>query len=174
MSDLGQRLVHGEPAAFAELYDRCADRCHHYLTLFLGSRDAADDVLQETFVRLVRNRGKLADVENLPAYVFAIARNEAMRHAGRRAREQQRLILLSSSDLFADTDDVARRDTAQAVADGLQRLSAEQREVVELKIYGGLTFREIADVTSVPLQTAATRYRSALEHLKAWFARQPS
>jgi RNA polymerase sigma-70 factor (ECF subfamily) len=174
MSDLGQRLACGEPAAFAELYDRCADRCHHYLTVFLGSRDAADDVLQETFVRLVRNRGKLAAVENLPAYLFAIARNEGVRHAGRQARDRQRRVLLTGSDLFADADDLARRDTAQAVADGLQRLSPEQREVVELKIYGGLTFREIANVTSVPLQTAATRYRSALEHLKAWFARQPS
>ena len=78
MNELGQRLARGEPTAFAELYDHCADRCHHYLTVFLGSRDAADDVLQETFVRLVRNRGKLGGVENLPAYLFVAARNEAL------------------------------------------------------------------------------------------------
>jgi len=81
---------------------------------------------------------------------------------------------LTSADLFPDTDEMGRRETAQAVAEGLQRLTSEQREVVELKIYGGLTFREIAEVTEVPLQTAATRYRAALDQLKEWFARQPS
>src|SRR5947209_19856301 len=90
MSDLATRLARGEPAAFAELYDRCGDRCHHYLSAYLGSRDAADDVLQETFVRLVRGRGRLAKVDNLVAYVFTVARNEAAPHAGRRARLRQR------------------------------------------------------------------------------------
>jgi RNA polymerase sigma-70 factor (ECF subfamily) len=174
MSDLGQRLARGEPAAFAELYDRCADRCHHYLTVLLGSRDDADDALQETFIRLFRNRDKLAAAENLHAYLFGVARNEALRHAERRARDRKRVQPLTGTDLFADNLDAARRETAQAVAEALQRLRPEEREVVELKIYGGLTFREIGAVTQTPLQTAATRYRCALDRLKEWFARQPS
>ena len=55
----------GDPSAFAELYDACADRVHHYLVVRLGSRADADDVLQETFVRLARTRKRLATVENL-------------------------------------------------------------------------------------------------------------
>jgi RNA polymerase sigma-70 factor, ECF subfamily len=76
--------------------------------------------------------------------------------------------------LFPVVDDSAQREAAQTVAEGLQRLNLELREVVELKVYGGLTFREIGQITEVPLQTAATRYRAALEQLKEWFARQPS
>jgi RNA polymerase sigma-70 factor (ECF subfamily) len=174
MNDLGKRLAGGEPAAFAELYDRCADRCHHYLTVFLGSRDAADDVLQETFIRLVRNRSKLDAVDRLDAYVFRIARNEGLRHAQRRARDRQHHTPLTGLDLFISSNEATRRDAAQAVVEALQQLSPELREVVELKIYGGLTFREIGEVAEIPLQTAATRYRCALERLKAWFARQPS
>jgi RNA polymerase sigma-70 factor (ECF subfamily) len=173
MNELGQRLARGEPSAFADLYDQCGDRCHHYLTVFLGSRDAADEALQETFIRLVRNCKKLGVADNLVAYVFTVARNEAVRHAGWRARYRRRNTPLSTADLFLDADDTARRDTAEAVVAGLHRLTAEQREVVELKIYSGLTFREIADVTAVPLQTAATRYRTALDRLKEWFTRQP-
>jgi RNA polymerase sigma-70 factor, ECF subfamily len=173
MNDLGKRLARGEPAAFADLYDQSADRCHHYLTVFLGSRDAADEVLQETFIRLVRNAAKLSSVDNLVAYLFTVARNEAIRHAGRRARHRQRQAPLSAADLFLDVDDTARRDTAEAVIAALRHLTDEQREVVELKIYTGLTFREIAEITAVPLQTAATRYRTALDRLKEWFARQP-
>ena len=86
MTELGSRLASGEQAAYAELYDLCADRLHHYLVVRLGSRADADDVLQESFVRLVRTRKKLARVESPTAYLFAIARNEAMRFLTRRAQ----------------------------------------------------------------------------------------
>jgi hypothetical protein len=72
MEKLGDRLAQGEQAAFAELYDACADRLHHYLTLRLGSREDADDVLQNTFVRLANARSRLAGIENLIAYVHAL------------------------------------------------------------------------------------------------------
>lgn len=69
MEQLGARLALGDQAAFAERYQACADRLHHYLTVRLGSRQDAEDVLQETFVRLARNRGQLQSVGNLAAYV---------------------------------------------------------------------------------------------------------
>jgi len=176
MDPLGKRLARGEQTAFAELYAACADRCHHYLTVLLGSRHAADDVLQETFVRLARMAPKLADVANLNAYVFTVARREGVRHAGRQAREARRRVAPAAEDLFLEAghDEAAAREAAETVAVALRRLSDEQREVVELKVYGGLTFREIAEVTGVPLPTAASRYRAALERLKEWFTRQPS
>ncbi len=51
METLGQRLARGDPTAFAELYDACADRCHHYVVTVVGHREAADEVMQETFLR---------------------------------------------------------------------------------------------------------------------------
>ena len=81
MATLQARLARGEPAAFAELYDACADRVGHYLLVRLGSWADADDALQETFLRLARTREKLAEVDNLEAYVITIARNEAARLA---------------------------------------------------------------------------------------------
>lgn len=174
MEPLGQRLTAGDPGAFAALYDQCAARCHHYLVAKLGSRDAADEVLQDVFVRLVKQRAGLARVENLTAYVFAVARNEAVRYGERRGRETRQS--LTAEDLFleAKCDDPARRDDAESAAAALGQLADEAREVVELKIYGGLTFREIADLLAVPQGTVATRYRTALARLKDWFARQPS
>jgi RNA polymerase sigma-70 factor (ECF subfamily) len=176
METLGRRLAQGDQAAFAELYDACADHCHHYLVTRLGSRDAADEVLQETFLRLVRHRRKLAGVDNLIGYVFLVARHEALRYASRHARTVGKQTTLSPENLFQEAygDDRATRELADLVSTALAGLSPEQREVVELKIYGGLTFREIADVIGVPLQTAATRYRAALEHLRVWLKRQLS
>ena len=169
METPSDRLARGVHAAFAELYDVCADRVHHYLVVRLGSRTDADDVLQETFLRLVRQRAKLAGVENLVAYAFTVARNEALRLSQRRSREFARLDPLPAEDLFCEAagkDDRAR-ETAEWVTRGLARLEPDLRELVELKMYGGLTIREISEVTGLPQGTVATRYRKALEAMRS-------
>lgn len=174
MDRRAERLARGDPAAFAELYDACADRVHRYLVVRLGSRADADDVLQETFVRLARTRKGLATVENLVAYVFATARNEAIRLVERHAREGRSRTDLSPrwQSNAATGDDLQSREAAEWVANALGRLGDELREVVELKIYAGLTFREISEVTGLPQGTAATRYRSALEKMRGQMAKE--
>ncbi|MCX7428586.1 MAG: sigma-70 family RNA polymerase sigma factor [Planctomycetia bacterium] len=168
MDDLANRLARGDREAFAELYDACADRVHHYLVVRLRCREDADEVLQETLVRLARAHKKLAEVDNLMAYVFKVARNEAARLAGRKARRQENEARFAAETLFVDGDDrdSRHREIAEVVALGLSGLDANHREVVELKIYAGLTFAEIAEVTGLPQGTIATRYRTALERLR--------
>lgn len=163
-----ERLARGDRAAFAELYDSCADRVHHYLVALIGSRADADDVLQETFVRLARMRKSLAAVDNLVAYVFATARNEAIRLAQRQVREDQARVGAELVARFCEVpvEDPEALETAEWVAAALARLSDELREIVELKIYAELTFREISEVTGLPQGTVATRYRSALEKMR--------
>jgi RNA polymerase sigma-70 factor (ECF subfamily) len=168
MNDLPQRLACGEQSAFAELYDACADRLHGYLTLRTGSRHDADDLLQETFVRLSRQRAQLAGVDNLLAYVFTIARNESNRLLATRAsaaRKREPLPELSTPD------EQAKRETWDEIRVALAQLNAELREVVELKLYGQLTLREIAEVTGLPQGTVATRYRAAVERLRSQMLR---
>ena len=176
MGTLQARLARGEPAAFAELYDACADRVGHYLLVRLGCWADADDALQETFVRLARAREKLAEVDNLEAYVITIARNEAARLATgktKRGRQQESLSLGAEKLFRYDPDDADARQDAETVAAALERLEPDLREVVQLKTFSGLTFQQIGQVTGLPQGTAATRYRSALAKMRAWFARQP-
>ena len=169
MGDLGDRLANGEPAAFAELYDHCADRLHPYLAARLGSAADADDVIQETFVRLARSRPKLAKVDNLVAYVFTVARNEAARLQKGNKREAAARDPASPAaaleQAVADADHDLR-DTAQAVRSALAGLSTAERELIELKYFAGLTLREIAEITGLPPGTVATRYRTALARLR--------
>ena len=176
MDGLGKRLARGEEAAFAELYDDCADRIHHYLMVRLRSRDDAADVLQETFVRLVRTRKRLGGVENPIAYAFTVARNEAARLAGRRSREAEGRSELVGSGLFVQVadDDAPGHEAADLAAAALARLDPDHREVLQSKTYAGLTFREIAEVTGLPQGTVATRYRAAIEKLRAWLAKETS
>jgi len=174
MDQRAERLARGDPAAFAELYDACADRVHHYLVVRLGSSADADDVLQETFVRLARTRKRLARVENLVAYAFAAARNEAIRLVERRASEGRLRAAPSLQSLFheATGDDVPAIETAEWVTASLARLSHDLREIVELKIYADLTFREISELTGLPQGTVATRYRSALEKMRSQMVKE--
>jgi RNA polymerase sigma-70 factor (ECF subfamily) len=170
MHELAARLARGEEAAFAELYDAAADRLHHYLTARLGSRDAASDVLQIAFLRMVKSRKQFRGVENPVAYLFQTARNEAVRWVKRHRITSRPLaadeICVSSVDAFGQQDD------AEVVAAALGRLSVEDREIVELKVFASLTIREIADVTGLPQGTVATRFRRALEALRPWVTKQ--
>jgi RNA polymerase sigma-70 factor (ECF subfamily) len=168
MHELGARLARGEEAAFAELYDSCADRLHHYVAVRLGSHDAAADVVQSAFLRAVKSRRRFRGIENPVAYMFQIARHEAARAAKRNT-----VRALPSDELYELIGETCGAgDDAEVVAAALTRLEAEDRELVELKTYGGLTFREIADVTGLPQGTVATRYRRALESLRGWLAKQ--
>jgi RNA polymerase sigma-70 factor, ECF subfamily len=73
-------------------------------------------------------------------------------------------------DVFAAATDSA--DDVEMIGTALNRLDADGRELVELKIYAGLTFREIAEVVDRPAATVATQYRRALESLRSWLTKQ--
>jgi RNA polymerase sigma-70 factor (ECF subfamily) len=168
MAELADRLARGDPAAFAELYDACADRLHHWLVVHTGSPADADDVVQETFVRLARLRKRLAKVQNLTAYVFTVARNETARLQKRKMREAVALAKRPSRA----ADDASGDEMSEALAAALVRLPLELREIVELKAFGGLKLREIAEITESPPGTVATRYRTALARLRELMAKE--
>ncbi|MFO0820742.1 MAG: RNA polymerase sigma factor [Pirellulales bacterium] len=175
--DLRSRLATGDSTAFAELYDACADRIHHFLVVFLGSRSDADDALQETFLRVARVGRGLLEIENLRAFLFHIARNEGRRLIERRTRESDRRDhSLTADDLFVvdEAGSMASRERAEWVAAAFSHLEPELREVIELKVYGELTLREIAEAVGIPPGTAATRYRRALELLRSLLAEEDS
>jgi RNA polymerase sigma-70 factor (ECF subfamily) len=163
MNDLTQRLAAGQPQAFADLYDAMADQLHHYLTARTGSTEDASDLLQETFSRLFRARGRLSRVESLTAYVFQTARNEYIRWCG-----QRRGKTVSAELLFeeASLEDERHVQTAEMIAGALAHLPQNYREVVELKTYARLTFHEIAEVMKKPQGTVATWYRRALAQMR--------
>ena len=170
MRGLAERLAKGEESAFAEFYDACADRLFAFATARTGSPELAADVVQNAFLRLVKSRRRLRKVESPVAYVFQIAQNELARHATRQANDNSQP--LDAADEVVDfrwRDGVDDADTAAALLD---RLDSTAREIVELKLYAGLTFGEVAEATGQPVGTVATRYRRAVESLRGWLDKQ--
>jgi RNA polymerase sigma-70 factor (ECF subfamily) len=169
MQTLAGRLARGDEAAFAELYDACADRLLAYLTARVGSREESMDLVQETFLRAVVSRRRFAKVENPTAYLFQVARNELRRLTAREGLQPSPSII---ADIFETTTSQSRREHAELAAAALNRIAPDDRELVELKIFAGMTFREIAEITALPQGTVASRYRRALAELRPWLIRQ--
>jgi len=160
---LSAGLAAGRPEAFAALYDRHAASLYRVAVGMLGSPHDAEDVVQEVFVAMIRSRETLERVENLRAYLFA-----ALRHAAMRRARMRTPIVAEQVEPTSDgprepslSDESARLDRA------LRRLPLKQREVIALKIDGDLTFAEIAAALGVSINTAASRYRYALQKLRA-------
>ncbi|HLG42546.1 MAG TPA: sigma-70 family RNA polymerase sigma factor [Planctomycetota bacterium] len=141
----------------ARLYDAHADALFKFILSITGRAADAEDALQELFIRVARNEGRLAAIERPTAYLFEMARNEALRLLGRR-REPGIEFVRPTPDSGAEEAEEVNR----ALAD----LPREQREVVALHVYAGLTFAEIAERLGEAADTVASRYRYGLQKLK--------
>lgn len=131
----------------------------------LGSRPDAEDAVQDLFVNLVRARHKLSGVENLRAYLFASLRHAALKLADRRKLNRP----ATDADwnrIAAPESEAAPVDRSAQLEQALRRLPREQRELVALKVDGELTFAQIASLLGISPNTAAGRYRYALEKLR--------
>jgi len=126
-------------------------------------RGEAEDVVQEVFVRLL---GQGSAPENVKAWLFRSVRNAAIdqaRRSGRRARRELRIAQGRADWFEARTEDLIDASAAQAA---LESLSAEQREVIVMRIWGQMTLNEIAGVIGEPISTLFSRYRAGLGEIK--------
>jgi RNA polymerase sigma-70 factor, ECF subfamily len=159
-------LVAGDERAYCELYDRFSARLLRTAIGVVRSRQDAEDAVQEVFLGVLKSRRRLQDVQDLTAYLFAALRRAAGRIAAQRARGPT----LSASAIDIAPAVATPRDRSSPYGERLERallaLPAEQREVIVLKVDGELTFAQIAEVIGVSMNTAASRYRYALERLR--------
>lgn len=152
-----------------EIYDRYGEKMYHYMALRLGSPEDAEDVLQETFCRLARYSVRWALVRSPRAFVFKILRNEANRFLRRKIGAPRMDILdpdreLETAPVLAGPDN----RIAALLSRGLALLPDEQRETVILKVYQGFSFKEIARVCGLSVNTAGSRYRYGIDKLRAF------
>jgi RNA polymerase sigma-70 factor, ECF subfamily len=158
------RLERGDSAAIGLIWDAYGERLYGFIHSLVGSPHDAEEVLQDVFVRAARNRERLAGVRNLKAYLFAMARNTALTFSRRRGRE----VPVDPADLHVIAAPEPDRGSGLSAEVGvaLSALPEEQRTVVVLKTYHEMTFLEIGEVLAISPNTAASRYRYAVEKLK--------
>lgn len=164
---LGNQLAEGDPAAFAALYDRLAGRLYHTARTMTGSLPDAEDIVHDLFVELARCRDRLGRVADLDAYVFTMLRHAVSRRRRRRDVDRRALDAIGRQRTHAGRLQTPPAETPdEALTAAVAALPPAQREVLSLKIDGGLTFAEIANVIGTSINTAAGRYRYAIEKIR--------
>ena len=156
------------PADLERLYDDHAQALFAFLLNLTRDEPDTRDVLQEIFVKLARRPDLLRGVRDERAFLIRLAHNAAidlMRRRGTRDKTREQFTNEASSPFApaTDPDEQAFRD---AFAAALAELPDEQRAVVHLKLWEGLTFEQIATALDIPPNTAASRYRYGLDKLR--------
>jgi RNA polymerase sigma-70 factor (ECF subfamily) len=150
------------------LYDEHARPLFAFLLNFTRDGQDTRDVLQEIFVKLAREPKLLAGVREERAFLIRLAHNAAIdliRRRGARERTKENFAAEIIS-IFAPATDPDEGFFREELANALGELPEEQRAVVHLKLWGELTFEEIAAALEIPPNTAASRYRYGLDKLR--------
>jgi len=142
----------------------------------LGDARLAEDIVQESFLKLWNSASAFDSGKgSLRAWLLTSVRNRAIDQLrGRGAHERREIDLESAESVKTAVTaadpwrDVAAAMERDAVREALARLPVEQKQAVELAFYGGYTYREIAEVSRVPLSTVKGRMRLALEKLHSY------
>ena len=172
----------GDARAFATLVQRHRGPVYNFILRFVGHRQRAEDVLQETWLKVVRNSSEWQPKAKFTTWVYTIARNLCVDRARKESFRKA-----DSLDAPASNDESDGRSMGDLVADdkgltpdraahnvrirpmiekALESLPTEQREVFLLREYQGIGFKEIAEVTGVNENTVKSRMRYALEGLR--------
>jgi RNA polymerase sigma-70 factor (ECF subfamily) len=170
--ELVERLQRRETQAMADLYDRFGRLVYSVIFTIVRDTGIAEDLLQETFLR-IWNRVAAFDAERgtLGPWLLTVARNRAIDHirsAGARySKNSFALEEREHQSRFIDAEiDLQNQDQAKIIRAAVGKLTENQRRVVELAYYEGLSQSEMAEKLGEPLGTVKTWVRGALKKLR--------
>ena len=153
----------GDRSAISKLIERHSRRVKDYIHMMVKDCDVADDIFQETFIKAVRviDEGRYTDNGKFLSWILRIAHNQVIDHF--RAQRQNKSVKLSERTV---EDSMVCEQIERDVRALVELLPSEQREVVIMRYFSGLSFKEIAEQTDVSINTALGRMRYALINLR--------
>ncbi len=174
--ELINSFINGDERSIEVLILRHKSKVYSYINLYIRSRDLADDIFQDTFMKVVQSvrQGRYQDDGRFLSWVMRIAHNLIIDHF--RHEKQSGLILnedyesdIFNSYKFSDENienTIMRRQIMHDIRRLISELPDDQREVVIMRHYTGMSFKEIADMTGVSINTALGRMRYALINMR--------
>jgi RNA polymerase sigma factor (sigma-70 family) len=174
--ELITRFIKGEQSCFEHLIRRHKNKVFAYISLYIRDQALAEDIFQDTFLKVIQSvkTGKYADNGKFISWVMRIAHNLIIDHF----RRIKQLNTISNDDYDSDIfnsrkltednveDTMIKRQIQKDIRKMITQLPDDQREVVILRHYADLSFKEIADITGVSINTALGRMRYALINLR--------
>lgn len=168
--DLIERFQHGQLSAYEQIVKRYKDQLLNFVYRFLGNQEEAEDVVQETFLRLYRNRHAYTRVAKFSTWIYTIAGNLARTELRRRKR--RRLFSLVdmgvedkeyelSDDIFNPEKHVDSVLQEELIQREISKLSPKFREVIILRDVMELSYEDISKIIRVPIGTVKSRVNRA-------------
>lgn len=164
----------GNVAALDELVARYQGQLHGYLHAMTGSAADADDLFQETWLRVVRNPGSFRG-GNFPAWLWRITRNLMIDRLRRRkpvvslddtTAEGTSFVDLTPAQGLTAAEETSAMELGAQIRAAVSRLPPDQRDVFLMRTQAGLSFAEIAKLRRVPINTALGRMHYAIQRLR--------
>jgi RNA polymerase sigma-70 factor (ECF subfamily) len=175
-NDLVQQFVNGDHDSIEILINRHKNRVYSYILLIVKNQDLAQDIFQDTFIKVIKSLkyGKYVENGKFISWVLRIAHNLIIDHF---RREKQNATISNDSfenDLFNSwkfsdeniEDQMVMNQILFEVKELIRELPDDQQQVIFMRHYMGLSFKEIADQTGVSINTALGRMRYALINLR--------
>ncbi len=167
--------IKGDDEAINTLIERYRQKIYNYILILVRDTNTADDIFQELFIKIISSlkSGKYADNGKFSSWVLRIAHNMVIDHF--RVNKQKGFVstdndvtILNNKELVEKNieDKLISEQTKEDVRKMVDFLPVEQREVVILRHYMGMSFKEIAEQTGVSINTALGRMRYALLNMR--------
>ena len=160
----------GDLSPASEIYDRYSSRIYNFAFRFLRNSEAAEDAVQEVFVKMLKHANQFNGDAKLSTWLFSITANwcrDYLRKSDNKPKESEEvLIALPASSELAPDRDLERRQNEVMVQQALAALTPEQREAILLSRYQGLSYAEIAQISGCSEGAVKTRVFRAMETLK--------
>jgi RNA polymerase sigma-70 factor (ECF subfamily) len=173
-AELIHEYIHGQDHALEVLINRYKDKVYTSVFMLVKDKYLAEDIFQDAFLKIIKTikEGRYSEQGKFLPWAIRVAHNLCMDHF-RRSKQQIPVTLPDGqdiSDLFIAGDMVAdgieKREVHSSVRKLVEELPEEQREVIVLRIYADLSFKQISDLTGVSINTALGRMRYALINLR--------
>ncbi|MFN4246874.1 MAG: RNA polymerase sigma factor [Flavipsychrobacter sp.] len=174
-SELVHAFILGDEKALETLVYRYKDKIYTSIYMLVKDKYMAEDIFQDAFLKMVRTmrEGRYSEQGKFLPWAIRVAHNLCMDHF-RKVKQNVQILLPDGKDisdlLGADTqgasDRIETRQVNLSIRQLIEELPEEQREVIVLRMYGDLSFKEIADMTNVSINTALGRMRYGLINLR--------
>ncbi|MFD1177143.1 RNA polymerase sigma factor [Paenibacillus puldeungensis] len=172
---LADRMAQGDQEAFEMLITRYHGPLLSYVTTQLRDRGKAEDIVQETFVRLIRHLKRYGELEQLRPWLYKVALNlcrDYWRSASYRSELTPADELPDDADPSPQAEELLeRQETVEQLKESLAWLPEIQQEVVRMRFFHELKLQEIADVLDLPLSSVKSNLYGALRKLKRVLAK---
>lgn len=175
-NDLVQRFINGDQESLETLIIRHKSRVFSYILLIVKNQELAEDIFQETFIKVIRSlkRGKYIENGKFVSWVLRISHNLIIDHfrkeklKGTISNDSSDVDIFNSQKFSEDTieDQMINSQILHEVKHLVNELPDDQQQVIYMRHYMGLSFKEIAEQTDVSINTALGRMRYALINLR--------